>query len=74
MCNEVNFSKKQFLIPSVFILLLMNVWECSTIVKEAVSFYQVFFNHAGDKDLKKILEALIDLDIPVGARITDPEK
>ncbi|RPK31605.1 hypothetical protein EDO6_02232 [Paenibacillus xylanexedens] len=52
----------------------MNVWECSTIVKEAVSFYQVFFNHAGDKDLKKILEALIDLDIPVGARITDPEK
>ncbi|SFF21009.1 Protein of unknown function [Paenibacillus catalpae] len=36
------------------------VWQASTAAKGAVSCYQAYLNHAGDKDLKKILDALID--------------
>lgn len=39
---------------------IFGVWQASTVAKGAVSFYQAFLNHAGDKDLKKILEDLID--------------
>lgn len=39
---------------------IFSVWQCSTVAKGALSFYQAFLNHAGDKDLKKILDALID--------------
>lgn len=36
------------------------VWTASAVAKGAVSCYQAYLNHAGDKDLKKILEALLD--------------
>lgn len=36
------------------------VWTASTIAKGAVSCYQAYLNHAGDNDLKKILNALLD--------------
>ncbi len=36
------------------------VWQASAAAKGAISFYQAYLNHAGDKDLKKLLEALID--------------
>ncbi|MBP2001853.1 hypothetical protein J2Z69_002909 [Paenibacillus shirakamiensis] len=84
---------------------IFSIWMASTAAKGAVSLYQVYLNHAGDKDLKKILSDLLeeartdikDLDallldqcitpapmmaerppvkleeIPVGARLTDPE-
>lgn len=39
---------------------IFSVWQCSTVAKGALSFYQAFLNHAGDKDLKKIIDALID--------------
>ncbi len=39
---------------------IFSVWQFSLVAKGALSFYQAFLNHAGDKDLKKILEALID--------------
>jgi hypothetical protein len=39
---------------------IFSLWQCSTVAKGALSFYQAFLNHAGDKDLKKTLEALID--------------
>ncbi|MGG4217926.1 DUF3231 family protein [Paenibacillus jamilae] len=39
---------------------IFSVWQYSLVAKGALSFYQAFLNHAGDKDLKKILEALID--------------
>ncbi|GAB6990562.1 DUF3231 family protein [Paenibacillus pini] len=39
---------------------IFSVWQASTIAKGMVSGYQAFLNHAGDKDLKKILNDLID--------------
>ncbi|QOS82760.1 DUF3231 family protein [Paenibacillus sp. JNUCC31] len=39
---------------------IYSVWQCSMVAKGAVSCYQAFTNHAGDKDLKKILDDLID--------------
>lgn len=39
---------------------IFSVWTASTTAKGAVSCYQAYLNHSGDKELKKILEALID--------------
>ncbi|WP_440109235.1 DUF3231 family protein [Paenibacillus sp. QZ-Y1] len=39
---------------------IFSVWQTSTIAKGAVSCYQAYLNHAGDKDLKKILKALLE--------------
>ncbi|MCQ6559986.1 DUF3231 family protein [Paenibacillus mendelii] len=39
---------------------VFNVWQASTVAKGAVSCYQAYLNHSGDKDLKKVLDALID--------------
>ncbi|AJS58491.1 DUF3231 family protein [Paenibacillus sp. IHBB 10380] len=39
---------------------VFTVWQGSAVAKGAVSCYQTYLNHAGDKDLKKVLEALID--------------
>lgn len=39
---------------------IFSVWQCSTVARGAVSCYQAFKNHAGDKELKKILDDLID--------------
>lgn len=39
---------------------IFSVWQASMMAKGAVSAYRAFLNHAGDKDLKKILSALID--------------
>ncbi|WP_127496431.1 DUF3231 family protein [Paenibacillus glycanilyticus] len=36
------------------------VWQASMVAKSAVSCCQAYLSHAGDKDLKKILEDLID--------------
>jgi hypothetical protein len=37
-----------------------DVWQFSTTAKGCVSMNQAFLNHAGDKDLKKILAAVIE--------------
>jgi hypothetical protein len=39
---------------------IFSVWSASMVARGAVSCYQAFLNHAGDKDLKKILNDLID--------------
>ncbi|HBU82542.1 MULTISPECIES: DUF3231 family protein [Paenibacillus] len=39
---------------------IFSVWQCSMVAKGAVSCYQAFLNHAGDKDLKKLLDDLLD--------------
>jgi len=39
---------------------IFNVWSASTAAKGMVSFYQAYLNHAGDKDLKKLIEDCID--------------
>ncbi|WP_053377369.1 DUF3231 family protein [Paenibacillus sp. FJAT-27812] len=39
---------------------VFSVWQASTVAKGAVSCYQAYLNHAGDKELKKVLDALID--------------
>jgi len=39
---------------------IYGVWMASTAAKGAISCYQAYLNHSGDKDLKKILDALID--------------
>lgn len=39
---------------------IFSAWQASMVAKGINSCYQAFMNHAGDKDLKKILEALID--------------
>ncbi|MBP1995335.1 DUF3231 family protein [Paenibacillus eucommiae] len=39
---------------------ISSVWMASTVAKGAVSCYQAYLNHAGDKDLKKVLGDLID--------------
>lgn len=36
------------------------VWQASTTARSAISCYQAYFYHAGDKDLKNILDDLID--------------
>lgn len=39
---------------------IYSVWQASMVAKGIVSCYQAFQNHAGDKELKKVLEALLD--------------
>jgi hypothetical protein len=39
---------------------ISNVWEFSMVAKGALSGYQAFHNHAGDKDLKNVLNDLMD--------------
>lgn len=39
---------------------IFSVWETSKMAKGTVSCYQAYLNHAGDKDLKKVLKDLID--------------
>ncbi|MGP3785454.1 hypothetical protein B2I21_06865 [Chryseobacterium mucoviscidosis] len=39
---------------------IFSVWLCSMVAKGAISCYQAFLNHAGDKDLKKLLDDLLD--------------
>ncbi|WP_139996177.1 DUF3231 family protein [Paenibacillus paridis] len=39
---------------------IFSVWQASTVAKGAISCYQAYLNHSGDKDLKKSLESLID--------------
>ncbi|MEW9702848.1 DUF3231 family protein [Paenibacillus sp. SI8] len=39
---------------------ISSVWMASTTAKGVVSYYQAYLNHAGDKDLKKILDDLIN--------------
>ncbi|MNH81576.1 hypothetical protein D3C81_1558010 [compost metagenome] len=39
---------------------IFGVWQFSTKSKAALSGYQAFMYHAGDKDLKKIIEDIID--------------
>lgn len=39
---------------------VFSIWTSSMAAKGAVSCYQAYLNHAGDKDLKKILDDLID--------------
>lgn len=37
-----------------------SVWAASLAAKAMISCYQAYLNHAGDKDLKKIIDDLID--------------
>lgn len=39
---------------------IFSAWQASMVAKGIVSCYQAYVNHAGDKDLKKILDALVD--------------
>ncbi|KRF03397.1 hypothetical protein ASG89_23455 [Paenibacillus sp. Soil766] len=39
---------------------IFSCWQASTVAKGAVSCYQAYLNHSGDKELKKILDDLID--------------
>ncbi len=39
---------------------ISSVWNASTVAKGAVSCYQAYLNHAGDKDLKKLIGDYID--------------
>ncbi|MGO4500824.1 DUF3231 family protein [Paenibacillus sp. 2RAB27] len=39
---------------------IFSVWQASTVAKGAVSCYQAYLNHSGDKELKKVLDDLID--------------
>jgi hypothetical protein len=39
---------------------IYNVWVASTVAKGAISCYQAYINHAGDKDLKEVLADLIE--------------
>ncbi|MEJ9222073.1 DUF3231 family protein [Paenibacillus glucanolyticus] len=39
---------------------IFSVWQCSMAAKGFVSCYQAYLNHAGDKDLKKVLDDLLD--------------
>lgn len=39
---------------------IFSVWQASTVAKGAVSCYQAYLNHSGDKELKKVLDGLID--------------
>jgi len=39
---------------------IFSVWETSMLAKGMVSCYEAYLNHAGDKDLKKILNDLLE--------------
>lgn len=39
---------------------IFNVWSASMVAKGAISCYRAYLIHAGDHDLKKVLNALID--------------
>jgi hypothetical protein len=39
---------------------IFSVWSVSMLAKGMVSCYEAYLNHAGDKDLKKILKDLLD--------------
>ncbi|GGF85624.1 membrane protein [Paenibacillus albidus] len=39
---------------------IFNVWSASTVAKGAISCYRAYLIHAGDHDLKKVLNTLID--------------
>lgn len=39
---------------------ISSAWVASTVAKGMVSCYQAYLNHAGDKDLKKLIEECID--------------
>lgn len=39
---------------------IFGIWQCSTKGKGALSAFQAYLNHTGDKDLRKILDDLID--------------
>ncbi|MFX3636390.1 MAG: DUF3231 family protein [Candidatus Pristimantibacillus sp.] len=39
---------------------IYSVWQASTVAKGSLSCYQAYLNHAGDKELKKIIDDLID--------------
>ncbi|QNK55782.1 DUF3231 family protein [Paenibacillus sp. PAMC21692] len=39
---------------------IYTAWQGSMVAKGMISCYQAYQNHAGDKELKKILEALLD--------------
>lgn len=39
---------------------IMSVWSCSMAAKHCVSRYQLYKNHAGDKDLKNMLDKLLE--------------
>lgn len=39
---------------------IFSVWTASTVAKGALSCYRAYKYHAGDEDLKKILDAMID--------------
>ncbi|BBI32827.1 DUF3231 family protein [Cohnella abietis] len=39
---------------------ISSLWSASTVAKGIVSFYQGYLNHAGDKDLKKLIVDYID--------------
>ncbi|MBU5345892.1 DUF3231 family protein [Paenibacillus lautus] len=39
---------------------IFSVWETSMMAKGMVSCYEAYMNHAGDKDLKKMLKDLLD--------------
>lgn len=39
---------------------IFSVWTASMLAKGMVSCYEAYLNHAGDKDLKKILNDLLD--------------
>ncbi len=39
---------------------ISSVWAASTAARGAISCYQAYLNHAGDKDLKKLIEDYLD--------------
>lgn len=39
---------------------ISNVWGSSTMAKGVISCYQAYLNHAGDSDLKKLIDDYID--------------
>jgi hypothetical protein len=39
---------------------IYNVWQFSTMAKGALSSYQAYQNHAGDKDLKRLIDNVIE--------------
>lgn len=66
---------------------VFGTWAFLTTTKGLIVFHQTILNHTGDKDLHKLLvevinqgkqendqiELLLKEDIPVGARLQDPE-
>ncbi|MUV38223.1 uncharacterized protein JNUCC1_02059 [Lentibacillus sp. JNUCC-1] len=85
---------------------VFGVWSALSVAKGQLAAYQVYYNHAGDEDLKKFIQDMVDNvikpgikenedllkrnsvglpaapperseanreDIPVGARVMDPE-